>query len=450
MSLVLNSGFTLGPGVTVTDGIQPVKDGLIAYLDAGVTASYSGIGTVWHDLSGQGADATLNGTVTFVDKGASSYFTFNGDSANRITSILSQNYQDCTLVFYPDFTYNVSNANLAYGLGADYDRTMRFGNANGSSPWNIQNPGNNGDWAYQTATNYYLNGTTITGAGNLVNGWNILGAARTNQWGNFAYTWGTGYFDRGFKGKLAAILLYNRVLSAEEQQQNYQYFTTRKQYTQDPPPPILKSLSFNGTQGTQLDVLGNTGDWALGQHGTIEWWQKGIDSVSNGGTWAGGIISQGNGAGQNNGIDIFQVNGLSIGLGGNTSAWPEPTAGVWSHIAVTITPSGGGGQAHLYINGVEQTHLQGYTDTNCINGADILHIGCRIPDVGYQNWTGLITNLHISTATLYTGTFTPTIRTAPTTGTVLLLDSTNPLVDLGPHSHATTGTTVVVVDGPTI
>jgi hypothetical protein len=214
------------------------------------------------------------------------------------------------------------------------------------------------------------------------------------------------------------------------------------------PPPPLKSLSFNGTQDTQLDILGTTTDWALGQHGTIEWWQKGIDSVSNGGTWAGGIISQGAGAGQNNGIDIFQVNGLSIGLGGNTSAWPDPPAGVWSHIAVTISPAGGGGNARVFINGVEQSLVTGYTDTNCINGLDMLHIGCRIPGVGYQNWTGLLTNLHINNTTLYTGNFTPTIRIAPIAGTVLLLDSTNPLVDLSASAHTTNGNTVVVTDGP--
>lgn len=215
------------------------------------------------------------------------------------------------------------------------------------------------------------------------------------------------------------------------------------------PPPPPQSLSFNGTQGTQLDILGTTTDWALGQHGTIEWWQNGIDSVSNGGTWAGGIISQGNGAGQNNGIDIFQVNGLSIGLGGNTSAWPDPPAGVWSHIAVTISPAGGGGTARVFINGVEQTKITGYTDTNCINGADILHIGCRIPGVNYQNWTGLLNNLHINTQTLYTGMFTPTVRTAPIAGTVLLLDSTDPLIDLSTRAHTTSGNVTVVVDGPT-
>ena len=232
MSLVLNSGFTIGPGVVLDAGYIPpptiITDGLVAHLDAGITASYPGTGSTWHDLSGHSADATLQGTVGFIDLGANSYFTFDGGYGNFMYSTVSQDYQDCTLIFYPDFTWE-STESLPYGLGAGYDRTMRFlRNAGaGSHPWQLQNPGNNGDWAYPTATNYYLNGNTITGAGNLVDGWNILGAARTNQWGNFSYCWGTGYGARTFKGKLAVILLYNRVLTAEEQLNNYNVFKTR-------------------------------------------------------------------------------------------------------------------------------------------------------------------------------------------------------------------------------
>ena len=231
MSITIRSAQTIRNGVTLKghNSLPPiVTDGLIAHLDAGNTASYPGSqSATWFDISGQGAHATLNGTVGFIDLGTNSYFTFDGDAANYITSSLSQNYQDCTLVFQPDFSYNVGDANLAYGLGADVDRTMRFGNADGTGPWSIQNTGNNGDWAYLTATNYYLNGTVIPGAGNLVNGWNILGAARTNQWGDFAYTWGTGYGSRGFKGRLAVILLYNRVLTEAEQLQNYNALKAR-------------------------------------------------------------------------------------------------------------------------------------------------------------------------------------------------------------------------------
>ena len=218
-----------------------------------------------------------------------------------------------------------------------------------------------------------------------------------------------------------------------------------------PPPPPPRSLSFNGTQGTQLDILGTTTDWALGTSGTIEWWQKtAASSTFPGGGFNGGIISQGAGAGDGNGIDLFQAGGMNTDLGANTGAWPDPPPNVWSHIAVTLVPSGGGAQAHLYINGIAQTLIAGYGDSNLRNSTDILHIGCRIPDVGFQNWTGLITNIHINTQTLYNGNFTPTIRRVPITGSVLLLSSDNPLVDKSASAHPTSGNVTLVYDGPVI
>jgi hypothetical protein len=215
------------------------------------------------------------------------------------------------------------------------------------------------------------------------------------------------------------------------------------------PPPPPKSLSFNGTQGTQLDVLGNTADWALGISGTIEWWQKtAASSTFPGGGFNGGIFSQGAGAGSGNGIDLFQAGGMNTDLGANSGAWPDPPPNVWSHIAVTLVPVGQGAQAHLYINGIEQGIQAGYGDSNLRNSTDILHIGCRIPDVNYQNWTGLITNIHVNTNTLYTGNFTPSIITTPIAGSVLLLTADDILIDKTGR-HTTSGNVTVVEDAPT-
>ena len=216
------------------------------------------------------------------------------------------------------------------------------------------------------------------------------------------------------------------------------------------PPPPPKSLSFNGTQGTQLDILGTTADWALGHQGTIEWWQKAPATNSLPGGWNGGIISQGNGAGDASGMDIFQAGGFNTHFGNNTGTWPDPAADVWVHIAVVLVPANSqGANAHVYYDGVQQTLTGGYADSRLPNGNDILHIGCRILGAPYQNWTGLLNNLHINTQTLYTGMFTPTVRTAPIAGTVLLLDSTDPLIDLSTRAHTTSGNVTVVVDGPT-
>ena len=79
MSLVLNSGFTIGPGVVLHSGAgsQLVTDGLTMWLDAGNPASYSGSGTTWYDLSGTGSNIALVNAPTWT-AGTPSYFSFNG------------------------------------------------------------------------------------------------------------------------------------------------------------------------------------------------------------------------------------------------------------------------------------------------------------------------------------------------------------------------------------
>ena len=230
-----------------------VTNGMIAYIDAGKLESYPGGGTTVRDLVNPDTNpATLNGTISYVSAGAASYWNIvTGAATNYITSTLAQNYLDCTLVFYPDFTYN-SGASLAMGLGAGIsaDKTMRFGGANGTGPWTLQNPGNTDDWA-STATTYYVNNTAYTGAGSLASGWNIVGGLRTNTTNgafasNFAYTWGTGFTGRYYQGRLAAIVLYNRQLTAAEQQNNYNYFASRYGLTPTTKPPV-KRESSNGT-----------------------------------------------------------------------------------------------------------------------------------------------------------------------------------------------------------
>lgn len=206
-----------------------VTSGLVACLDAGNPRSYSGSGTTITDVSGQGATGTINGTISFVSAGQASYWNFATSSdSNFISSTLSQSYVDCTFVLYPDFTAN--NGSALAGLisnsspAAPTDKSLRFQGVNGTGPWTLadRNPGDANDWAYPTATTYYVNGTV---SNILVSGWNIFGGYRTNQSTfplSFAYYLGSsGYSARSFQGRIAVALLYNRQLSATEQLQNF-------------------------------------------------------------------------------------------------------------------------------------------------------------------------------------------------------------------------------------
>jgi len=212
---------------------QVVTNGLIMAIDASNPRSYPGSGTAIFDLTDKGANGTINGTVPFVGAGSSSYWNFaTAASTKFISSTLSQQYLDCTIVFYPDFALN-SNAGLVGLIAASNDTTntdksMRFKNANGTGPWQvIASSGINADDWGNPGTTYYVNGSAVADGASLVNGWNILGAYRTNQTtfsASFTYFLGTEGFNaavRDFQGRIAMCLLYNRQLSAAEHAKNY-------------------------------------------------------------------------------------------------------------------------------------------------------------------------------------------------------------------------------------
>jgi hypothetical protein len=73
------SGVTLN-GVTVVDA-QVVNSGLVYYIDAGKSTSYSGSGSSINNIAGTAPGAsTLTNTPTYTAAGASSYFSFNGSN----------------------------------------------------------------------------------------------------------------------------------------------------------------------------------------------------------------------------------------------------------------------------------------------------------------------------------------------------------------------------------
>ena len=219
-------------------GPRIVTSGLLAVIDAANIVSYPGSGTAIQDLAYR-ANGTINGTVSFSSAGSSSYFNFaTVSSANYISSTVSQAYLDCTIVIQPDFTLN-NNAALVGLIAASNDTTntdksMRFSGANGTGPWTVISGGtiNTDDWGYASTT-YYVNGAAVANGASLNTGWNIIGAYRTNQSpfpASFAYFLGTeGYSGavRDFQGRIAAVYLYDRQLTAQEHARNYHDFKGR-------------------------------------------------------------------------------------------------------------------------------------------------------------------------------------------------------------------------------
>ena len=213
-------------------GPRIVTDGLILALDASNVVSYPGSGTAIKDLTLR-ADGTINGTITFSSVGSSSYWNFaTASSANYISSTVSQAYVDCTIIFQPDFALS-NNAGLVGLIAASNDTTntdksMRFKNATNPGPWQvIALSGINADDWGNTSTTYYVNGAAVADGASLNTGWNFVGAYRTNQStfpSSFSYFLGTEGYNaavRDFQGRIAAVYLYNRQLTANEHARNY-------------------------------------------------------------------------------------------------------------------------------------------------------------------------------------------------------------------------------------
>ncbi len=112
------SGATVSGGITLGDIVAPVTSGLVLSLDAGNTSSYSGSGTTWTDLSGNGNNGTLYNTPTYVS-GSAGYIGFNGSNqymqANIGTTSLNGD-PSCTIEFVAQIPQNFVTAGF-WGLG---------------------------------------------------------------------------------------------------------------------------------------------------------------------------------------------------------------------------------------------------------------------------------------------------------------------------------------------
>ena len=217
-----------------------VTDGLILHLDATDTNSWPGSGSVWYDLSPSGANATMQTGTTPItmNVGPPIYLDFPGDSGSYFSTSISQQYVDYTVAMLPDFSYGpqpIGGTTLLslFDNGSDY--SMRFDGVTGHGPWVIVNPGNENGWAFQGHSNYVINGVSYSSSPTLSSGWNIIGGYRTNFlpqfYPSFTMRIGADPVNRGgdkrpFKGGIAVLLAYNRILSEAEQLQNFQALRT--------------------------------------------------------------------------------------------------------------------------------------------------------------------------------------------------------------------------------
>ena len=230
MTITIRPGVKLNPGVTVRVPTLPLTtNGLVLHYDFSNPTCYTS-GANITDLSTVSNNGTVvndYGHISYVSDGTASYFNWASNSGgadyNSFGSCINTTslniYEDFTIVFEPDFTMS-GMAGLFSGGG---DKSLRVYN-NG---WTFPNPGNNDDWDSTGSATFYINGQTSNQA---TAGWNIMGGATTNSYFNnstLLHVGTSGYANRHMQGKIALVLMYNKVLTQEEQLQNYNALKTR-------------------------------------------------------------------------------------------------------------------------------------------------------------------------------------------------------------------------------
>jgi len=227
-------------GVTYNPRI--VTDGLVLALDAGNTKSYSGSGTTWTDLSGQGNNGTLANGPTYSSSNGGSIVL---DGTNDYVQILNSNgFGEVSTT--PTISLELwANITRKSGGGQQYQQLAGFRNdgvfsfffllldssgASVNTEARIQTT--SGTWDINVPyLSYFNTWTHITFTANVnrtdlyFNG-NLIGS-NTAVSGSFGST--SGNFRIGTSlsgayptlGNISSVKVYNRALTASEIQQNF-------------------------------------------------------------------------------------------------------------------------------------------------------------------------------------------------------------------------------------
>lgn len=205
-----------------------VKDGLLMYLDAGNSASYSGSGTTWFDISGNNRNMTLFNGVGYdsVDGGRLIFDGFNDYAQISNCGISTGANVAHTIEMWVNFNVIVSTrwwlALLGtYGAGAHHwigvsATGTQFG-AFGGSPQTVPNLIGTNTWLQICGT---FSGSTLTTYVNSANPVVGTGSGFNFTSSNFTIGLRLGT-ENYYNGRVAITRLYNRALTAGEVQTNF-------------------------------------------------------------------------------------------------------------------------------------------------------------------------------------------------------------------------------------
>jgi hypothetical protein len=223
-TLLVNSG-----GFDEFTGAPVVDTSLQLWLDSGQTASYSGTGSTWTDLSGQSNTGTLTNSPTFNSKIGGGTFLFNGtnQTATTVSLNLQQNFtleawvNQSVLNGFAIFGQGSLSANLGLHILYTTNTAIRFGMFANDTDFTVST--STGLWYHMIFTynhsspytkGFYLNAVAQTGTPQQAqSAYAGSGVFRLGATYSTAGNYGNGYFE--------GVKMYNRILTADEITTNF-------------------------------------------------------------------------------------------------------------------------------------------------------------------------------------------------------------------------------------
>lgn len=232
-----SGNYSFGTMNTTGDGSVNItcmsNSGLVLHLDAGNTNSYSGSGTTWNDLSGNGSHVTLTSTAFSLANGGS--IVFNGTSYANFNANIANTNAVTVDMWVKTNSLNAPTGSMYFGFGL-YDAWTDSGNIGyntsagdqyGITSSRVSDLGIEGAWKHMVFVMYtgsktnnkiYVNGVSqtmsqIKGVFGTANANFNSGAGRIAGWRN----------DMNWLMNLnvASFKIYNRELSQQEITNNF-------------------------------------------------------------------------------------------------------------------------------------------------------------------------------------------------------------------------------------
>jgi hypothetical protein len=215
--------------MSVYSGPEISNDGLIMLLDAANPKSYPGTGTTWTDLTGNGNNGVITGSVPYSDL-FGGVFVFPGTIGNYI-NVTSPDLRtsDNTIIVASRYVTAAGTGRILSGLSNNWLLGHHSsGNTRGdyyAVGWvNLPSTTAGSDWGIYAGTGKISTDTwQLYDNGNLIVS-NNAGSQGPNGFGIGRYAPGNSEYSNAYVG---FVMAYNRVLTATEVSQVFQAYRGR-------------------------------------------------------------------------------------------------------------------------------------------------------------------------------------------------------------------------------